>query len=298
MSAHASSSATPPLPPPNHPPTSISPTVPSSSSSTHAPSIANMSMISPSLRSPETARQIAEARAALEASMSNIGSSLDRTLQSRAQDLHSNSRQLEKQQKEVEKATEGLRKEGDKLKKVADEGMKKVKELGNVQNWAEMLERDFLVLGETLRLARGESESGSFTRSESEWETGSEGSGMVDGGKPVGASDGSEGAKNEGNHFVSKDSISGEAGQRAVDADGGTQMGGAANISADRGKGKAVEAFADAASMQSPITAAWGSSTATTTTGSTSDPSSSSAHTAASVASQLSVTAGDTGPLM
>ncbi|PSS06654.1 hypothetical protein M430DRAFT_71528, partial [Amorphotheca resinae ATCC 22711] len=102
--------------------------------------------------SPETLRQIAEARAALEASMNNIGSSLDHNLRSRAQNLHSNSAQLSKQEKDVVKATEGLRKETDKLKKVADEGQRKVKELGNVQNWAEMLERDFLVVEETLRL--------------------------------------------------------------------------------------------------------------------------------------------------
>lgn len=84
--------------------------------------------------------------------MSNIGSSLDHTLRSRAENLHANSKQLEKQQKDVVKATDGLKKENQKLAKLADEGSKKLKELGNVQNWAEMLERDFLVLGETLRL--------------------------------------------------------------------------------------------------------------------------------------------------
>ena len=31
---------------------------------------------------------------------------------------------------------------------------RKIKELGNVQNWAEVLERDFLVLEETMRLVR------------------------------------------------------------------------------------------------------------------------------------------------
>lgn len=36
-----------------------------------------------------------------------------------------------------------LGKEGDKLEKVVREGQRKVKELGNVQNWAEVLERDF-----------------------------------------------------------------------------------------------------------------------------------------------------------
>lgn len=77
------------------------------------------------------------------------------------------------------KATDGLRKETDKLKKVADEGTRKVKELGNVQNWAEMLERDFLLLEETLRLVKNGNrprEGGSGDYEGSDWETsGSEG---------------------------------------------------------------------------------------------------------------------------
>lgn len=77
--------------------------------------------------------------------------------------MHANSKQLDKQQKDVIKATADLHKESAKLQKLADEGSKKIKELGNVQNWAEMLERDFLVLGETLRLAN--------LPSDEEWET-------------------------------------------------------------------------------------------------------------------------------
>lgn len=50
------------------------------------------------------------------------------------------------------------------LEKELHRGTEKVKELGNVQNWAEMLERDMLVLQETMRLA-DESES----ESESDW---------------------------------------------------------------------------------------------------------------------------------
>jgi hypothetical protein len=102
--------------------------------------------------------------------MTNIGSSLDRNLKDRAQNLHDNSKQLEKQQKDVLKATEGLKRENDKLARELRDGSRRVKELGNVQNWAEMLERDFLLLGETLRLVREGSESNS------EWETSSEGS--------------------------------------------------------------------------------------------------------------------------
>ncbi|KAH8811589.1 hypothetical protein F5884DRAFT_281767 [Xylogone sp. PMI_703] len=114
---------------------------------------------------PESARQVAEARAALEASMNNIGSSLDANLRSRAQNLHANAAVLDKQQKDLVKATDGLKKETEKLRKLASEGSRKVKELGDVQNWAEMLERDFLVLEETLRLVEEGSEG------DSEWST-------------------------------------------------------------------------------------------------------------------------------
>ncbi|RYC60149.1 hypothetical protein CHU98_g6063, partial [Xylaria longipes] len=55
---------------------------------------------------------------------------------------------------DVARATEALRKENDKLAKVAKDAGRKIKELGNVQNWAEVLERDFLVLEETMRLVR------------------------------------------------------------------------------------------------------------------------------------------------
>jgi hypothetical protein len=111
--------------------------------------------------------------------MNNIGSSLDHTLKSRAQTLHANSSQLTRQEKDVTRATEGLRRETDKLKKVAEEGQRKVKELGNVQNWAEMLERDFLLLEETLRLVQNGNrprEGGSGDYEGSDWETSGSGS--------------------------------------------------------------------------------------------------------------------------
>jgi hypothetical protein len=190
------------------------------STSTNAPSSVN------SLPSPETARQIAEARAALEASMSNIGTSLDANLRSRAA----------------------------KLKKLADEGQRKVKELGNVQNWAEMLERDFLVVEETLRLVMEGSEG------DSEWETEGEDSDSDDG-------DGDEGGV-EGDDKQA----SGEGKQRVVDGEGDTAMEGTEHV--EKGKGKAVE-------VEQQVEIVGGSSTHT----SGSDPSSSSVHTANSLAS-------------
>jgi hypothetical protein len=114
------------------------------------PSTASMSL-SPNLPSHDSQLHIAEARRALVASMSNM---LDNELQSRASLLHSNAAALSRQEQEVARATEALRRENDKLAKVAKDAGRKIKELGNVQNWAELLEMDFLALEETMRLAR------------------------------------------------------------------------------------------------------------------------------------------------
>jgi hypothetical protein len=207
--------------------------------------------------------------------MQNIGSSLDVTLKSRAQNLHSNSAQLEKQQKELVKETEKMRKETDKLKKVADEGARRVKELGNVQNWAEMLERDFLVLEETMRLVRQGDRGSGWDGTEEGWETssGSESfSGSEDG-------DG-EDQKME----VAKDEAVAGTGEqkKAVDGEGDIAMGGIEEHKEhDTTKGKEVEPV-------QPAEVAEGSSTTTTTgsaSASTAEASSSSVHTATSTTS-------------
>ena len=78
---------------------------------------------------------------------------MDSTLKSRAQNLHANNAVLDKQISELQASTKALSKEGDKLKKIADDAARKLKEVGNVQNWAEVMEREFLILEETVRLA-------------------------------------------------------------------------------------------------------------------------------------------------
>ncbi|KAK6601028.1 hypothetical protein H4I95_08010 [Botrytis cinerea] len=117
--------------------------------------------------SPESSRQIAEARTALNASIQNIFTPHEHALKLRAQNLHQNSSALTKQETDLKKEIGKLGKEGDKLEKVVREGQRKVKELGNVQNWAEVLERDFLVVEEVLKLVDGESEE--WSGSESDW---------------------------------------------------------------------------------------------------------------------------------
>lgn len=111
--------------------------------------------IHPTLPSPETERGIASARGAIVASISNL---VDTELQSRAAMLHDNAAALDKQERSVVAATAGLRRERERLAREADVAARRIKELGNVQNWAEVLERQFLVLEETVRLANGSSD--------------------------------------------------------------------------------------------------------------------------------------------
>ncbi|KAF3006332.1 hypothetical protein E8E14_003092 [Neopestalotiopsis sp. 37M] len=143
-SLHHNQSIAPSQPSPRAVPTTASTSI-MTTGSTHP-------VLHPNLPSPPLSpEQTAQARAALVGTISNL---LDTELQGRASLLHANAKALEKQEKDVAKATEALRKETDKLVKVVKQGSEKVREAGDVQNWAEVLERDFLVLEDTLRQVR------------------------------------------------------------------------------------------------------------------------------------------------
>lgn len=104
----------------------------------------------------DSARRTAEARAAVTASLAAVGSSVDNEMRTRAADLHANAEAIEKQEKEVAKQTAALAKQSGQWQKLADSSTKKLNEIGDIQNWAEMIERDLLVLEETLRMVDGE----------------------------------------------------------------------------------------------------------------------------------------------
>ncbi|KAL1884544.1 hypothetical protein Plec18167_002134 [Paecilomyces lecythidis] len=105
---------------------------------------------------PSPAQRTAEARTAFTASLNSVGSNLDAELRSRAANLHSNAAALNKQENELQRATAGLAKQNDQWQKVADQAREGLKEIGDVQNWAELIERDLLIVEETLRLAEEE----------------------------------------------------------------------------------------------------------------------------------------------
>ncbi|KAF7905382.1 uncharacterized protein EAF01_005903 [Botrytis porri] len=201
----------------------------STSTHSHAQSNPSTSSLPPLPLSPETTRQIAEARTALNVSIQNIFTPHEHALKLRAQNLHQNSSALTKQENELKKEIGKLGKEGDKLEKVVKEGQRKVKELGNVQNWAEVLERDFLVVEEVLRLVDGESEGWSGSESDwSEYET-NEGGGREG---SVG-SNGSDGRTGGGIDTLMTDANA--QGNTSVHETDGTHP---TSIGQDKGKGK------------------------------------------------------------
>lgn len=101
---------------------------------------------------PPDPQRTAEARAAFTAHLTSIGNTHISSLEGRVSDIHNNSTAIAKQQADVAKQTKKLATEAKKHQKVADDAAGKLKELGDIQNWAEVLERDLLVLEETMEM--------------------------------------------------------------------------------------------------------------------------------------------------
>ncbi|KAI7502363.1 hypothetical protein KC347_g8965 [Hortaea werneckii] len=101
-----------------------------------------------------------EARAAILATLSAAGSHYSSLTQHKAQDLHANSHAIAVQEAALAQSTEELKKDGLKWAKEAEKATKGLNRFGDLQNWAEMLERDFVVLEETLRLVEGGDKEG------------------------------------------------------------------------------------------------------------------------------------------
>lgn len=164
-----------------------------------------------------TATQQAQTQQAREALVASLGNALDTELQSRAALLHGGAAAIARQERDVHRALGELRREDDRLLGVLEGASRRVKELGDVQNWAERLERDFLVLEETVRLVEGRNR-----RSRS-------GSGSEDG-----SWSGSESGSGSGSWSGS------EEGSVAGDVDGDVHMGEGLDVPPGKGKGKQV----------------------------------------------------------
>jgi hypothetical protein len=84
-------------------------------------------------------------------------------MQRRAADLHTNAAAIAKQEAQVKKNAAMMAKENANLQRELDKTMKSLRPFGDLQNFAETMERDLMVLEETMRLVEGgqEMESGS-----------------------------------------------------------------------------------------------------------------------------------------
>lgn len=96
-----------------------------------------------------------EARTAFTASLTAIGHNYDQPLQTRAETLHEMDTILRGQEEQVSSATAGLGRQNAEMEGTLDTAREGLKEIGDVQNWAELLERDLLVVEEVLRDVEG-----------------------------------------------------------------------------------------------------------------------------------------------
>jgi len=102
---------------------------------------------------PSQAQRTAEAHAAFTGALKSVGSNLDADLRARAANLHENATALSKQEADLKRATNDLARQNDQWQKVADQAREGLKEIGDIQNWAELIERDLLIVEETIKFA-------------------------------------------------------------------------------------------------------------------------------------------------
>ncbi|KFX98261.1 hypothetical protein O988_04450, partial [Pseudogymnoascus sp. VKM F-3808] len=132
----------------SHPTTSLS------LSSTAPPASASTASLSTSPSSTDT-QTLTSARAALEATILSTGTAYTHPIEARARDLHAMNSALATQQTQLLSATGALAKENDRLAKLAEEGGRRLKEVGALDVWAEVLEGDLAAVEECLRIVEG-----------------------------------------------------------------------------------------------------------------------------------------------
>ncbi|KAJ5136363.1 hypothetical protein N7448_004917 [Penicillium atrosanguineum] len=105
----------------------------------------------PTTEPPSTEeQQKKEALAAFTATLHSVGTNLEAPLRDRAATITSNTAALDRQEAELAEHTARLAKQNAQWSGFADETREGLKEIGDVQNWAEMIERDLLVLEEMM----------------------------------------------------------------------------------------------------------------------------------------------------
>jgi hypothetical protein len=102
-------------------------------------------------------QQQKEALAAFTATLHSVGTNLEAPLRDRAANIQSNAIVLERQEAELAENTARLARQNGEWIGLADETREGLKEIGDVQNWAEMIERDLLALEDMMDNVEGNS---------------------------------------------------------------------------------------------------------------------------------------------
>ncbi|KZF19892.1 hypothetical protein L228DRAFT_241109 [Xylona heveae TC161] len=126
-------------------------------SSTSNTTTSNLNPQSSTPLAPETSARAA--RAALDATLHSLSSSHSAALHQRASMIHSNSSILETQETQLARDAASLGNSASAYEKLATNSRNALKEIGDVQNWAEMMERDLAVVEEALRLVDADAEA-------------------------------------------------------------------------------------------------------------------------------------------
>jgi len=131
-------------------------------------------------------QQQKEALAAFTATLHSVGTNLEAPLRDRAANIQSNALALERQEAELAENTARLARQNEQWVGLADETREGLKEIGDVQNWAEMIERDLLALEDMMDDVEGRDGGDGSGRGEGEGEMdgleNGNGNGHVDGG--------------------------------------------------------------------------------------------------------------------
>ncbi|MCJ1231570.1 hypothetical protein MMC12_008247 [Toensbergia leucococca] len=107
---------------------------------------------------PKPSNPTPTAHAAFTKTLQTLGPTHTHPLTTRATQIHQNAAPLTAQQTVLATSSSALAKQNEKLSKEAHGAREVLKEVGDVQNWAEVLEREFLVLEACLEDVEGDGE--------------------------------------------------------------------------------------------------------------------------------------------
>ncbi|KAL2825197.1 hypothetical protein BDW59DRAFT_161911 [Aspergillus cavernicola] len=125
-----------------HPPSSATPTPPNPAQPQIQPQIQIQ---------PQSQSQSLEATSAFTATLHSLGTTHTASLVDRTKNLHNNASALRAQEDQLARTTADLGRQNTEWEGLAGDIRDGLKEIGDVQNWAEVLERELLVVEEVLR---------------------------------------------------------------------------------------------------------------------------------------------------